>query len=273
MGRQFERTAVLLVLVASPFWLPAVPSSLGQSFRAAVGDGLAPSFEILRAGRLGVGRLLSAGLEWMSVYEENRILRAQMETFRAHEETHRELYQENRRLRRLLEFQGRAEWRTTSAEVIGREVGPWSRNLLVDKGKREGVREGMAVITPTGLVGRVSDAGLSSSRVVLMTDPHFRVTGTLAKTRISGLVTGGGNGELTFTYLPLDLEIQRGEAVLTAGGRSFCPEGISVGIVRKIEVDRSQLFRSARLEPAVNSGTVEEVLIVSWRPSESGRSS
>lgn len=238
-----------------------------------VSDALTPPLQALHAARHGAGHLFSVALEWMTVYEENRILRAQLETFRAHEETHRDLYQENLRLRRLLEFRERSPWAATSAEVIGREIGPWSRNLLVDKGSRDGVREGMAVITPTGLVGRVNDVGLFSSRVTLMTDPHFRVTGTLLKSRISGLVSGGGTGELTLTYLPLDLDIPEGEPVLTAGGRSFCPDGIPVGVVRKIGVDRSQLFRTARLEPAVNPGTVEEVLIVAWRPSESGRSS
>lgn len=273
MARKFERTAVLLVLVASPFWLPAVPSRLSHSFRMTASDWLTPSFQALHAARHGADHFFSAALEWMSVYEENRILRAQLETLRAHEKTHQDLYQQNLRLRRLMEFKERSAWSAVSAEVIGREMGPWARNLLVDKGSREGVREGMAVITPTGLVGRVSEVGLSSSRVVLMTDPHFRVTGTLLKSRISGLVSGGSGGELTLTYLPLDLELQPGEPVLTAGGRSFCPDGIPIGVIRKIEIDRSQLFRTARLEPAINPGTIEEILILAWRPSESGRSS
>ena len=273
MKVRFERTAVLLLLAASPFWLPAIPSSLSHSFRTAVNDLLTPPFEVLHAGRSGLDHCFSALLEWMTVYEENRVLRAQIQTLRAHEETHRDLYQENLRLRRLLEFHEQTPWRTFPAEVIGREIGPWSRNLLVNKGERDGVREGMAVLTPVGLVGRVSDVGATSCRVILMTDSHFRVSGTLLASRISGLVSGGGAGELTLTYLPLDLPVQPGEAVLTAGGRSFCPDGVPIGVVRKVWLDRSQMFQTARLEPAVNPGTIEEVLIVAWRPSESGRSS
>lgn len=273
MVRKFERTAVLLALVASPFWLPAIPSHLGHSLRTTVSDSLTPAFEALHAARNGVGHVGSAALEWMTVFEENRILRAQMETLQAHEQTHRDLYQENLRLRRLLEFRERTAWATLPAEVIGREIGPWSRSLLVNKGSRSGVREGMAVITPLGLVGRVGEVGGTSSRVVLMTDPHFRVTGMLLQSRVSVLVAGEGNGEITLTYLPLDLEIKPGERVLTAGGKSFCPDGIPVGTIRKDWVDRSQLFRSARVQPAVDPGAVEEVLIVAWRPSESGRSS
>ncbi len=273
MARKLERYGIFLALAASPFWLPVVPTSLGHSFRTTVTDGLTPAFEMLHAGRRGVNSLGSAALEWMTVFEENRVLRAQLQALRAHEGTHHDLYQENLRLRQLLEFRQNSVWSMTAAEVIGREIGPWSRNLLVNKGSRDGVREGMAVITPVGLVGRIGEVGVSSSRVLLMTDPHFRVTGTLLKSRVSALAAGGGSGDVTLTYLPLDLEMPEGDSVLTAGGKSFCPEGIPVGTVRKSWVDRSQLFRSARVEPAVNPGTVEEVLIIAWRPLESPRSS
>lgn len=237
---------------------------MGHSFRTTVNDLLTPPLEVLNAGRRGIDHFGSAVLEWMTVYEENRLLRAQRETLRAHEEIHRELSQENLRLRRLLKFREDSPWRTLAAEVVGREMGPWSRNLLVNKGERDGVREGMAVVTPVGLVGRVGEVGAASCRVVLMTDPHFRVSATLRTSRISGLVSGGGAGELTLTYLPLDLQVQPGEAVLAAGGKSFCPEDVPVGVVRKVRLDRSQMFQTAQLEPAVNPGAIEEVLIVAW---------
>lgn len=273
MPKRFERTAVLLLLVASPLWLPAVPSGLGGSARLTLTEWLKPSFQAVHSVRSGIGGLFSGLLEWMTVFEENGVLRAQIKTLQAHEGTHRQLYLENVRFRSLLEFKQRSPWRMAPAEVIGRDLGPGSRSLLLDKGSREGVREGMAVITPTGLVGRISDVGLSSSRVLLMSDPHFRVTAVLLENRLSGLVAGGGGGECLFTYLPLDVDPQEGESVSTAGGKSFCPDGVPVGVVRKVWMDRSQLYKTASLQPAVNPNTVEEVLIVAWRPSGSDPSS
>ena len=120
----------------------------------------------------------------------------------------------------------------------------------------------MAAITPVGLVGRVSEVGTAASRVILVTDSHFRVAATLASSRISGLVTGTSSGECLLTYLPLDAQIKEGEKVLTSGGRSFCPGEILIGVVGKPQVDSSKMFLVARVRPAVQGGSLEEILIV-----------
>ena len=271
MPRKFERTALLLLLVASPFWLPAIPSSVSRSMRSAVMEWMKPAFQGIHSVRSGAGALFSGVLEIPAMREENRILRDRLELLLAHEETHRQLAQENARLRKMLHFKARASWRTTTAEVIGREIGPWSRGLLLDQGARDGIEEGMAVITPLGLVGRIQEVGPGTSRVALLTDPHFRVMATLARSRSSGLVMGSGAGECTLTYLPLDLKLEPGEPVHTAGGKSFCPPGVPIGVVDKVWRDSSQMFQTARLKPAVHPGTVEEALVLSWRSDGSGR--
>jgi len=164
----------------------------------------------------------------------------------------------------LLGFSVQAPWNLIAAEVVARELGPWSRTLLLDKGAAQGVAKGMAVITPVGLVGRISEVGGSSSRVRLITDAHFRVPGKVSQTHIAGLVKGGSTGECLLTYLPLDAEVNSGLVVLTAGGKSFSPGGIQVGVVRRVEPDASTLYLNARLEPSVNLHAIEEVLVVEW---------
>ncbi len=262
MPRKLERAALLLALVASPFWIPALPGGFGGSLRAAVRDGVAPFFEAIHAAQDGFGRLLSTVLNSFSLQEENDLLRAQIETLHAHEGTHRELSDENRRLRQLLAFKAKGSWASIPAEVIGREVGPWSRGLLINKGTRDGVRRGMAVVTPVGLVGRVAEAGPSSSRVTLLTDPHFRVMGKIPEGPILGLVMGAQAGECVVTYLPLEERVAAGQTVLTTGGVSFAPAGIPIGVVRRVWKDPSDLYQVARLEPAARLGGIEEVLVV-----------
>lgn len=265
MPRKFERTAILLVLVASPLWLPALPYGLGNSLRNTFLGWVQPVFETVHTVREGFGHLGTGVLEIFSAQEENRILRARLEALLAHEEAYRELLRENARFRNLLGFRSNAHWSVVPAEVIGHELGPWSRGLLLDKGIKDGIKEGMAVITPMGLIGRVSEAGPNSSQVVLLTDPHFRVMGRMVESSISGLVTGGPTGECLITYLPLAETIKEGQRVSTAGGRSFAPGGISIGVVRKVWKDSSEMYQTARLEPVVHLGAIDEVLVVSWR--------
>ncbi len=273
MPRKFERAAVLLFLVASPLWFPALPSGFGGSLRSAVADCLSPAFQGIQAVRQGFEHLSSVVLELVSLQEENRILRLQLEALQTHEELHRDLFEENKRFRQMLGFQATAQWPVMPAEVIGRELGPWSRSLLLNKGVRDGVRQGMAVITPVGLVGRISEVSPSSSRVALLTDPHFRVMAKLSGSRISGLVTGGPPGECWVTYLPLDETFREGQLVFTGGGVSFAPPELPIGVIRKVWKDSSDMYQTARVEPTVRLGAVEEVLVVAWRPSEAiGRS-
>lgn len=262
MVRKFERTAVLVVLVASPFWLPAIPAQLGGSVRSTISGWFEPGLRGAGSVRQGFGGLFTGLLDFLSVREENRLLRAQVQAFRAHEETHRDLAQENERLREMVRFREKAPWKLRPAEVIGRELGPWSRSILLDQGSDDGVRQGMAVIAPKGLVGRISEVGPSTSRAVLITDAHFRVTAVLSQKRVSGLVMGGGSGQCLLTYLPVDLEVEAGETAMTAGGKSFCPDGIPIGTIRRTWEDSSDMFRTARIEPAVPLGSVEEVLVV-----------
>lgn len=262
--RKFERTAVFVALAASPFLIPALPNGIGASARDTFIGWVRPVFEGVGIAKEGFGFLGGGVLEIFSLAEENKILRARLEALSAHEETHRELYRENARLRKLLEFRAKAGWNVRAAEVIGRELGPWSRGLLLDKGTKQGVRQGMAVITSVGLVGRIAEAGPNSSRVALLTDPHFRVMGRLPETGVSGLVTGGPTGECLITYLPLDEQFKEGQAVLTAGGKSFSPEGIPIGVVRRVWKDSSEMYQTASIMPAVHLGAIDEVLVVSW---------
>ena len=265
MPRKYERTAVLLALVASPFLLPALPNEWGGSLRGSFLGWTRPLFEAVHVLREGFSGLGLGVLEIFSLEEENRLLRARLEGLSAHEETHRELFRENVRLRRLLDFRAKAGWNVIPAEVIGREVGPWSRGLLLDKGTRAGIRQGMAVLTSVGLVGRISEAGTHSSRVALLTDPHFRVMGRLPESSVTGLVSGGPTGECLINYLPLDQEFPEGQPVSTSGGKSFAPAGILIGVVRKVWKDSSEMYQTARVQPAVRLGAVDEVLVVSWQ--------
>lgn len=263
MRPKLERFAVLVVLVASPLWLPALQSRPeGSSLRMFFMDRLRPGFEGFQAARVGLGRLILGFLSGPFLLEQNQTLRNQLAAALAHEETHRELSEENSRLRALIGFKKRSPWAVIPAEVIGRDLGLWSRTLLLDKGTRDGVRNGMAVTTPVGLIGRISEVGGASSRVILVTDPHFRVSATLASSRISGLAAGTASGECLLAYLPVNAELKEGEKVMTSGGRSFCPEGIWIGSVGKPQPDSSKLFLFSRIRPAVQAGAVEEVLIL-----------
>ncbi len=270
MRRKFERYAVLALLVVSPFWLPSVPNRLGSSFRLGVSEIFRPAILTTRFFTAGFERVVLGVFQWPYLQEENRFLRSRIETLQAHEKTHQQLSEENARLRALLEMKQSVPWRFVPAEVAGREFNAWSSTLLIDRGTERGIRPGMAVIASGGLVGRITDAGRSLSRVTLLNDPRFRISGITASSRMMGLVVGTSSGGVLITYIPLESKLKAGEAVVSSGGVSFCPAGVPIGLVSGIFDDPSHLYLSAHLRPAVDLNALEEVLVITWPFSDSG---
>ncbi len=264
MPRKFERYAVLLLLVASPFWLPAVSLPVSGSLRMQLAGWLEPCFHGIQNLKVGLRTLVFGVLQGPFLLEENQVLRRYLDSTLAHEETHRQLFLENERLRALLDFKEKAPWKTIPAAVLAKEQTLWFRTLLLDKGTRDGVAAGMAVITPTGLIGRVQEVGPSASRVIGLADPHFRCSAVTSLHRAWGLFAGTSSGELLLTYLSKEATLKPGEVVLTSGGRSFSPPGIPIGTVLTVSEDPSGLFQSARVRSTVDLGSVEEVLVVPW---------
>lgn len=234
-----------------------------------------PAFQSMAAARTGMKSLISGFLRGPFLSEENRLLREQMETLLAHEKTHEALFQENERLKDLLRFKGSAPWKLIAAQVIARETSLWSRSLLVDKGKEDGLRVGQAVITPTGLVGRVGEVGPSVSRILLVNDPHFRAAAIVSESRLSGLLVGKSSGGCWLTYLPREAKLKAGDSVVTAGGKSFAPAGIPIGVIQQAgeAPADSELFRSVPVRLVVNLSQLEEVLLIAWPLSDSDFSS
>lgn len=232
--------------------------------------GLRPAFQAVEAFETGFRHLSGAVFRGPFLLEENRALQGRIQILLAHEQTHRELFEENKRLRALLKFRAQSPWVSIPAQVLGHELWLWSRTLLLDKGTGAGVKVGMAVLTPVGLVGRISEAGPSSSRAILVSDPHFRVAAVVASSRASGLVMGSASGGCLLTYIPRETPLKGGDAVLTAGGKSFCPGGVAIGAVQTVKEGSFEMFHSARLRLAVDLSAVEEVLVVADQAQEDG---
>ncbi len=169
---------------------------------------------------------------------------------------------ENERLRAMLQFRESAPYRLIPARVIGRSADSWASTLLIDRGRSQGIRKGMGVMTPLGLIGRVIDTGERMSKVLLISDPDLGVSGVVERTRQEGLVSGTLGTLLTMKYLAMDADIRPGDTVITSGITSVYPKGIPIGTVVEVRTELSGLSMYATLKPAVNSGTVEEVFVV-----------
>jgi rod shape-determining protein MreC len=173
-----------------------------------------------------------------------------------------ELDQENARLKNLLNFKQKSPLRLVPARVIGRSLDSWFSSVIIDKGKYSGIRPGMIVINPQGLVGRVAESGNNSSKVLLVNDPSLGISSIVQRSRQEGLVNGTLGANLIMRYLPEDAQITVGDIIITSELSQIYPKGLIVGKVINIGREFSGLNRYAIVKPAAELSNIEEVLVI-----------
>ncbi len=193
---------------------------------------------------------------------ENQRLKREIELIQRQFHEVGELYLENVRLRRLLDFKERSVYSLTAASVIGCDPSNLSSIIIIDKGKQQGIKKDLAVITNDGLVGRVIEAGRTTSKVLLINDINSGVAALIHRSRQKGLVSGTLAAGLILHYLPLEADVQISDLVITSGLSDLYPKGILIGKVIKIREEKSSGEVFAIVEPSANLSKLEEVLVV-----------
>lgn len=195
-------------------------------------------------------------------------LRLTNEILRARAVQGEEILRENHRLRDLVGWQRQAPWPLKLARVVGRDPANWWRSLHIDLGQRDGIITNLTVRTAEGLVGRVSQVGYNRSHVVLVGDPHCRVSVMVQETGETTGIIGPSETELLdnqfafLTYLPRNSNVKPGHKVLTSGQGGVFAKGIPVGEIIDTEIAENGLYLSARVRLAADFNRLETVWVI-----------
>jgi rod shape-determining protein MreC len=174
-----------------------------------------------------------------------------------------ELQRENALLRAELGFnQENPQFKWVSARIIAFDPSNLVQAIILDQGSRSGIANGMTVVTPRGLVGTVIQVTPNTSKVLLITDVSSSVESLVQSSRAKGVVSGSRTGQLMMTYIPQSTKVQSGDRVVTSGLGGVYPEGIWVGTIADVRQNAEDLYQSAMLEPAVDFGRLEEVMVI-----------
>ena len=152
-----------------------------------------------------------------------------------------------------------------ATEVVGQDVSPWFRSIVLDRGRSHGLRSGMPIVTERGVVGLVTATTPHAARAMLILDRQSAVDGLVQRSRARGIVrgTGGGELELEFTGPPEDVQV--GDLVITSGYGGVYPKGVRIGEVISVARDAPYVVRRARVRPAAGFERLERVFAVLWR--------
>jgi rod shape-determining protein MreC len=195
------------------------------------------------------------------VRRENRELKAEIARMKIDDARFNEDARMARRVQALLRFKEQYVDSTVAAQVIGTSGSEQSRVLYIDKGSSDGIKPDMAVITPTGIVGKIVQVYPDSSQVLPINDQFSGVGAALKDSRLQGILKGGANGATTLQYIMSDEKVVPGEEVVTSGGDRIFPKGLPVGRVVSVEPGKD-LFLNIRVLPSSRLDGLEEVLVV-----------
>jgi len=257
----------LAVLVAQVVIISAqVSTRSGTPALEAVALGLFS--EVQRVGSAavrGVREAWTGYVDLRGARAENDALLRQLRDARIALQQERALAQRTRGLQQLLELREQVAVETAAANVIGAAATPDFRTITIDKGTGGGLRPDMAVIAPSGVVGRVVVPSARAAKVQLLIDRNAAAGALIERTRAQGVVLGTGDGYLELDYLSGMVDIVPGDTVVTSGIDGIFPKGFVIGWVDEVERSGST-YKRVTVRPAVDFSRLEEVLVVLTPP-------
>ena len=169
-----------------------------------------------------------------------------------------------RRLRTLLGYSEQFSLQTSLAHVLMLDTSTRFKSLIIDRGSAANVEVNDVIVNANGLIGRVVLTTNDMAKVQMITDSNAAVGGLIERTRRQGVIRGDGAGGAEMFDVPSLADVQPGDAVLTAGIDGIYPKGIPIGTITKAEKGQD-LFKTIALRPAVDFGTIEEVIVIHTR--------
>jgi rod shape-determining protein MreC len=198
----------------------------------------------------------------VSAAKENENLKKSLSHFIQKKNEYYELEVSNDRLRNLFDFRQNIPDEVLAAEVIGIDPSPWYRTIIIDKGKANGVKKGLPVIIPEGVVGQVIDITERYSKVLLVIDQNSAVDALIQRNRARGIIKGLSSDQCIFKYVLRRHDIEIGDSVIASGLDGVFPKGLLIGYVSEKAEGGAGLFREVSVTPFVDFEKLEEVLIL-----------
>jgi rod shape-determining protein MreC len=225
------------------------------------------TFARVQQGTAGVVRGVRSGwgsyVDLRGVRAENEALRTRLAGLEVRLQEQRTLAERSARLQSLLDLKPSFTAPTLAAEVIAGSANPGMLTVTIDRGSGDGVQENMAVIAPSGVVGRViGPVAAHAARVQLIIDHNAAAAAVTERTRSGGMVVGqDGDPPLRMELVSNLADVKPGDLVVTSGADGIYPKGFNIGRVESSERGK-ELYRSITVRPLADFRSIEEVFVV-----------
>ena len=249
--RQALAKLTLPVLIAMAFGvmlLGKADALLAERARMAVADALAPLFGMVAEPLATVHVVAEEAQALLTLREDNVRLRQENENLRRWQAVALALDAENATLKANLRWVPDPAPSYITARVVADAGGVYARAVLLSVGPNHGITKGQIALDARGLVGRVTEIGGRSARVLLVTDINSRIPVVLENSRARAILTGTNGARPRLMYWPEGVVPAEGERVLTSAEANAFPAGLPVGTVHYSSSNVPEVEPAARLD-------------------------
>lgn len=157
-----------------------------------------------------------------------------------------------------------SDYKTIPADIINRDISNYSKNIVINVGKDQGVEEGMTVIAAEGLVGHIISVTNNTAKVQTIIDSSSSTSSLISTSRDSIVCKGilNDDKQLKAMYIPTDTTLSQGDSIETSGLGGIYQKGIYIGTVSRVENSTDLTNRYALVNVAVDFKKLETVLVI-----------
>jgi len=257
MAQRFSFLALILLAVALMV-LGKLDANVMEIARMNVTDAVSPILNVLSKPVKTVNQLINEVLGVYNIREKNILLKQEKDRLLQWQMLARKLKVENRNLRNLLNFPVDPAAGFITARVIADTGGAFANSVVINVGNKSGVLKGQPTITGEGLVGRVTDVGKRSSRVLLITDLNSRIPVVIQSSQARAIMAGDNSYQPRLIYLSPGALVSQGDRIVTSGHGGAFPPGIPVGLVASVDVN------GTRIKPFVDRYRVTHLRVLDY---------
>ncbi len=269
--KPFKNKLAVTIVVLSVAFLGIIIFSVKSNssiISSGVGSVISPLQKIIYNANDKLKESFDFFINFSKVKQENEKLAAKNAELENKLIEYNRMKDENQTLREMFEYsEANQNYNYLGCNIVGYSGGNISNGYVIDKGTNDGVKKDMIVITPQGLVGKVTKAENSYSIVQTILNENIAVASMVESTReTTGVlqgVTDNKNKNLTIlSNIPIDSEIKEGDVILTSGLGGMYPKEIRIGEVVSIEVDSVGIMKKAFVKLYVDFNKLEGLFVV-----------
>ncbi len=249
--RQSVARLTLPVLMAAAFGLMLLGKAdalLAERARMALADAMVPAFALVARPLGAVHAAVESADGLLALRSDNARLRAENDQLRQWQAVAVAVSAENVTLKANLRWIPESAPSYVTARVVADAGGVYARAVLLSVGPNQGVTKGQIALDENGLVGRVTELGLRSARVLLLTDMNSRIPVILESSRARAILVGTNGPRPRLMHWPEGVVPVEGERVVTSAEAQAFPAGLPVGVVRYSARNAPEVDPTARLD-------------------------